>query len=59
MAPNKRVVREAAKKSFFSGQFTKRGEGGVRGCPFRKKELFFNFFLFFFVAVLLTTKPRG
>ena len=47
--------REATKKViFFSGQSTKRGKEGERGCPLRKK----NFFkvVVFFVAVLLTTK---
>ena len=45
------------KSSFFSGQSTKRR---VRGCALRKKELFRKMFiLFYFVAALLTTKPRG
>ena len=40
-------LREPQKKFSFNGQSTERG---VRGCPLRKKEPFFN--------VLLTTKPR-
>ena len=54
-------VREAAKKVFFfSGQSTKRGER-VRGCPLIKKRALFYVVVFFvfFLAVLVTTKPRG
>ena len=40
----------------FSGQSTKRGEG-VKDCPLR--TFFWMFSSSKFVAVLLTTKPRG
>ena len=42
-------IREAAKKSFFSGQSTK--GGGIRGCPLRKKESIFHktYIMHFFV----------
>ena len=49
-------LREAAKKGSFSFVDSPQcGGEGVSCCPLRKKDFFF----FKFVAVLLTTKPRG
>ena len=46
---------KGSRNFFFSGQSTKSGMEGVRGCSLRKKELFFNGA----VEVLLSTKPKG